>query len=147
MGTHEVGKATTGKQIDDDDEDIVEGFCLSRTTQGGNDQEAITEAWYCKVAEDGEKFWGIAQDSPDENGYVAAQHEGIVRAYPDSDDEEESGVVSLSKDDPVKIGVNAPGTVTLWTNADDADELIGYVETPVRSDDDENAIFIRLGVK
>lgn len=147
MGTHEVGKATNGKQIDDDDVDIIEGYCLSRIAQGGNEQEAITEAWYCKVAIDGEKFWGIAQDEPDANGYVAAQHEGIVRAYPDSDDTEESGVVALEVDDPVKLGVNVAGTVTLWTNADDADELIGYVETPVRDDDENNAIFIRLGSK
>ena len=146
MGTHEVGKATTGKQITTDDNLIIEGMCLSRTTEGGNEQEAITEAWFTKVAETGEKFWGIAQDEPDVNGYVAAQHEGIVRAYPDTDDTEESGFVDLDVDDPVKIGVNTAGTVTLWANTDDADELIGTVETPVRADDDTNAIFIRLGV-
>jgi len=147
MGTHEVGKATNGKQVTSDTNTIIEGMCLSRTTQSGNDQEAVTEAWYCKVAEDGESFWGMAQDSIDENGYVAALHEGIVRAYPDTDATEESGYVSLEKDDPVKIGVNTAGTVTLWENTDDADELIGYVETPVRDDDDTNAIFVRLGTK
>lgn len=147
MGTHEVGKATTGKQITADDNTIIEGLCLSRTTEGGNEQEAITEAWFCKVAVDAEKFWGMSQDEPDKNGYVAALHEGIVRAYPDTDATEESGFVDLDVDDPIKIGVNTAGTVTLWENTDDADELIGYVETPVRADDDSNAIFVRLGTK
>ena len=147
MGTHEVGRATTGKQVSTDSNTIVEGTALSRTTSGGNEQEAVTEAWYCKVAENGEKFWGMAQDEPDDNGYVAAIHEGIVRAYPDTDATEESGYVNLDVDDPVKVGVNTAGTVTLWENTDDADEIIGYVETPVRDDDDTNAIFVRLGTK
>lgn len=147
MGTHEVGKATNGKQTPDDTNNIIEGLCLSRVDYGGNAQEAVTEAWYCKVAETGEKVWGIAQDIPDHNGYVAAQHEGIVRAYPDTDEREESGVVALAVDDPVKLGTNTPGTVALWLDSDEADDLIGYVETPVRADDDENAIFIRMGSK
>jgi hypothetical protein len=145
--TYEVGKATPCLQDETDPNTIIEGTTITRVEVNGNDREPLGNCWYVRVATSEDKFYGFAQQSPDYNGRLAALHEGIVKAIPDVDESEESGIVSLDVDDPLKLGTT-PGRVALWVaGTDDADDLIGYVEEPVDEDDVNQYILVRMGTK
>lgn len=142
--TKEVGKSSPAYQDPDDPNTIVEGSTLTRVEISGQDRDTLGKTWYVRVATDGDPVFGLAQKAPDYNGYFAALHTGINKALPDIDESEESGVVDLDKDDPVCQGTTA-GRVRLWVDGvDDPKDILGWVHTPVQSDDPNQYIEIRM---
>ncbi len=142
--TIEVGKATGCVQDTGDENTCIEGMTLTRVQVSGRDRTLNGYLWYVRVATNGDDVYGLAQDGPDIHGNLTALHTGIIKALPDLDDTEESGVVALNVDDPVTQGTTA-GRVRLWVDGvDDPKDLIGWVEEPVQDDDPNQYITIRM---
>jgi len=142
--TKEVGKSSPCQQDEDDPSTIIEGVTLTRVEVDGLERDLLGKSWYVRVGTAGDAIFGLSQQTPDYNGYLAALHTGIVKALPDEDESEESGVVDLEVEDPVTQGVVA-GRVRLWVDGvDDSKDLIGWVHTPVQEDDPNQYIQIRM---
>jgi len=142
--TKEAGKSSPCQQDEDDPNTIIEGVTLTRVEVGGLNRDQLGKSWYVRVGTDGDPFFGFAQQAPDYNGYLASLHTGVVKALPDLDDTEESGVVDLDVDDPVTQGTTA-GRVRLWVDGvDDPADLVGWVHTPVQADDPNQYIQVRM---
>ena len=133
--------------LDSDDPNAslcVEGSALYRVQVGGQWKTTFGEAYYVRVTTGAadEEFHGLAQQSPNRNNRLTALHEGIRRALPDLD--EEDNPITIPLDAPTThVGATNPGRVVEWTNALDANLIIGPVQRGVETDDP--TIFIRLG--
>lgn len=142
--TKEVNKSSPCSQDPDDENTIIEGVTLTRVQISGNDRDALGKSWYVRVATDGDPVFGLAQQAPDYNGYLSALHTGLNKALPDIDESEESGVVDLELEDPLIQGTT-PGRVRLWVDGvDDPKDKIGWLHTPVQSDDPNQYIQVRM---
>jgi len=142
--TKEVGKSSPCQQDTTDTNTIIEGVTLVRVEVAGLARDLLGKSWYVRVGTDGDQIFGLSQQGPDYNGYLSALHTGIIKALPDLDDTEESGVVDLDVDDPVTQGTT-PGRVRLWVDGvDDPKDILGHVHTPVQEDDPNQYIQIRM---